>query len=82
MELDAEKESIKWDAEIKKLTQPNLMTLVTDVTALSSRQRKRIDEFSSRARAALWFSKQLGFNLDAMCLKGMHENKYTIQGEG
>ena len=70
------------DAEIKKLTQPNLRTLVTDVSALSSRQRKRLDEFSSRARAALWFSRELGFNLDAICVQDVHDNRYTVQLKG
>ena len=50
-----------------------------DVGTLSSRQRKRrMDEFSSMAKAALWFSEAFGLRIDAFCATDGQGNKHRV----
>ena len=51
-----------------------------EMATLSKRQvRRRLEAVSSRARKALWFSKQYGLELDALGFKDKEGNQYPLK---
>ena len=63
---------------IERLDQ-HISTRATDPSTLSTKQkRRRIDEFSSNAKTALWFSNAFGFHLHSLFITDGHAVKYKI----
>jgi hypothetical protein len=81
-EIYKEKENNKkMNAEIKKLKRLDgrVTHKVTPLETVSNKQRKRrISEFSSNAKKALWFSEAFGFHLETMLVTDDHANRYKI----
>ena len=78
--LEAENEEIK--KYIRKLEKEQrddvneIQKFTKEMTTLSKRQAtRRVESLSSRAQKALWFSKQYGLELDALCFKDTEGNQ-------
>ena len=82
--LEAENEEIK--KYIRKLEKEQrddvneIQKFTKEMTTLSKRQAtRRVESLSSRAQKALWFSKQYGLELDALCFKDTEGNQYPLK---
>ena len=82
--LEAENEELKkYVGKLEKQQSHDIserQMFTKEMAALSKRQvRRRLESFSSRARKALWFSKQYGLELDALCFKDNQGNQYPLK---
>lgn len=82
--LEAENEELKkYVRKLEKQQSDDVserQLFTKEMATLSKRQvLRRLESVSSRAQKALWFSKQYGLELDALCFKDNEGNQYPLK---